>query len=304
MISRKWMLMIITLLLSGLLFAACTPNQQPLGLTPIPSLAPRATETLAPPLAAQSGISPIAMGARTGNAAIGASIYMAYCGGCHGDQGQGVTGPELQGDQFIKASDDQSLFTKIANGVQKENVMPAWLTTKGGPLTPDDINNVVAFLRTIQDETPLPTSTPLPPPPTEAPAPTVEGATPEPEEPAAPSFPGGPGAALGLVGDINNGRLEYGKYCSNCHGPQGIVPIPNPGTDDQFVPPLNPIDSTLMDPDPKVSAERIDLFIEHGSEPPGPAPQIDMPKFGDKQMLTPQQIADIIAYVISLNPIK
>jgi mono/diheme cytochrome c family protein len=303
MISRKWML-IITLLLFGSLMTACTPNQQPLGLTPIPSLAPRATETLAPALQSQSGINPIAMGARTGNAAIGASIYMAYCGGCHGDQGQGVTGPELQGNQFIKLSDDQSLFTKIANGVQKENVMPAWLITKGGPLTPDDINNVVAFLRTIQDEQPLPTSTPLPPPPTEAPAPSEAGATPEPEEPAAPSFPGGPGPALGLVGDINNGRLEFGKYCANCHGPQGIVPIPNPGTDDQFVPPLNPIDSTLMDADPKVSAERIDLFIEHGSEPPGTAPQIDMPKFGDKQMLTPQQIADIIAYVISLNPLK
>jgi mono/diheme cytochrome c family protein len=303
MISRKWML-IITLVLFGFLFAGCTPNQQPLGLTPIPSLAPRATETLSPPLTSQSGISPFAMGARVGNSAIGASIYMTYCGGCHGDQGQGITGPELQGNQFIQISDDQSLFTKIANGVIKQDTMPAWLTTKGGPLTPDDINNVVAFLRTIQNEKPLPTSTAMPPAPTEAPAPTVVGATPEPEEPAAPSFPGGPGPALGLVGDINNGRLEFGKYCANCHGPEGIVPIPNPGSDDMFVPPVNPIDPSLIDKDPKVSAQRIDLFIEHGSEPAGAAPQIDMPKFGDKQMLIPQQIVDIIAYCLSLNPIK
>lgn len=65
--------------------------------------------------------------------------------------------------------------------------------------------------------------------------------------------------------------------------------------------PLNPIDSTLINADPKVSAANVDLFIEHGSVPSGDSPQIAMPACGDGKLLTGQQLADIIAYVISLN---
>jgi len=96
----------------------------------------------------------------------------------------------------------------------------------------------------------------------------------------------------------------FGTYCAVCHGPEGIVGAPNPASDDDFVPPLNPIDSTMVNADPKIFATNIDLFIEHGSVPPGPAPEISMPGFGDQKMLTPQQIADIIAYVMGLNGVK
>ena len=49
-------------------------------------------------------------------------------------------------------------------------------------------------------------------------------------------------------------------------------------------------------------ATNLDLFLEHGSTPEGPGPTFSMPAWGDKKLLTPQQIADVIAYVISLNP--
>jgi mono/diheme cytochrome c family protein len=67
------------------------------------------------------------------------------------------------------------------------------------------------------------------------------------------------------------------------------------------VPALNPIDATIANPDPKVFAYNIDLFVEHGSTPDGPNPALKMPAWGDTKALTPQQIADVMAYVMSLN---
>jgi mono/diheme cytochrome c family protein len=43
------------------------------------------------------------------------------------------------------------------------------------------------------------------------------------------------------------------------------------------------------------------LFIEHGSTPEGDNPAKSMPAWGDNNTLTPQQIADVIAYIMSLN---
>jgi len=283
-------------------FVACTPNQQPTGLTPIPSLAPRATETLSPALQAQGSIRPVVSGPGKGEAARGVAIYMLYCSQCHGNQGEGITGPELRGDRFLQISDDSALFNKVAYGDRKDDkVMPGWLQIVGGSLNTEQINNVMAFLRTLQIQNVLPTATPIPPAPTETPLPP-DAPTAEPEGPAEPSNPGGPGDAVSLVGNVDSGRVLFGKYCSACHGPQGIVPVPNPGSNDEVVPQLNPIDGTIVDADPKVFAKNVDLFIEHGSLPSGDASQIFMPSFGEQKFLMPQQIADIIAYVISLNP--
>ncbi len=76
----------------------------------------------------------------------------------------------------------------------------------------------------------------------------------------------------------------------------------NPGSDDETIPALNPIDDTLISSDPQVYAGNLDLFLEHGSKPEGTNPQLSMPAFGDEGRLSPQQIADAIAYVMSLNP--
>jgi hypothetical protein len=67
------------------------------------------------------------------------------------------------------------------------------------------------------------------------------------------------------------------------------------------VPTLNPIDPTLKSPVPALFAYNLDLFLEHGSTPAGPSPAKSMPAWGDSGGLTPQQIADAIAYLISLN---
>jgi mono/diheme cytochrome c family protein len=121
------------------------------------------------------------------------------------------------------------------------------------------------------------------------------------EEPAKPSNPGGPGKAIDLTGDATAGAQVYVDQCQKCHGPEGKGGIQNPGSDDGTVPELNPIDPTMVSSDYKTFATNIDLFVEHGSTPEGENPDKVMTAFGDEKTLTDQQIADVIAYVISLN---
>lgn len=121
------------------------------------------------------------------------------------------------------------------------------------------------------------------------------------EEIARPSNPGGPGEAVKLTGDAAAGAKIYVDQCKKCHGEEGKGGVNNPGSTDGTIPELNPIDSTLIDKDASVTISNIDLFIEHGSTPGGSSPKEKMAAFGDEQKLTAQQIADVIAYVVSLN---
>jgi len=116
-----------------------------------------------------------------------------------------------------------------------------------------------------------------------------------------PSNPGGPGDALNLAGDATAGAEVFQVNCVPCHGPEGTQGVLNPGTDDGTVPTLNPIDPAMVSADQETFAYNIDLFIQHGSTPAGPLASITMPAWGDSGVLTQQQIADVIAYLISLN---
>jgi mono/diheme cytochrome c family protein len=116
-----------------------------------------------------------------------------------------------------------------------------------------------------------------------------------------PSNPGGPGPALNVAGDPKAGALVFAANCTPCHNQAGHGGVANPGSADGTVPALNPIDPALVNKDPKVFAYNLDLFITHGSTPAGDKPTLSMPAWGDQKKLTDQQIADVIAYVISLN---
>jgi len=158
--------------------------------------------------------------------------------------------------------------------------------------------------------TPIPTLIPatLPAPLTFAPMPTsipMAGGTPATETAPGvprPSNPGGPGEAVKLKGDAAAGAQVYSANCVSCHGLEGVGGVANPGSADGFVPTLNPVDPLLKDADTQTFAANLDLFIQHGSTPAGPSPIFTMPAWGDLSALTQQQIADVIAYLISLNP--
>jgi mono/diheme cytochrome c family protein len=123
-------------------------------------------------------------------------------------------------------------------------------------------------------------------------------------ESARPSNPGGPGPAATMTGDPKTGAALFATNCKACHGDQGKGGVSNPGSSDGTIPPLNPIDETLVSKDPKVFAYNLDLFIQHGSTPAGDKPTLKMAAWGDDGTLTQQQIADVIAYIMSLNPAK
>jgi mono/diheme cytochrome c family protein len=134
---------------------------------------------------------------------------------------------------------------------------------------------------------------------------SVVNATPEPTPSgvviARPNTPGGTGLAVDLTGDPVAGKQIYLDKCQLCHGKEGKGNVLNPGSNDGTIPPLNPIDSTLMSSDYKTYAYNLDLFIQNGSRPAGVNPARVMPPWGTQNGLTQQQIADAIAYIISLN---
>lgn len=296
---RIWIASSALLALVLLASACSSPNPQPPGLTPIPTLAPGATATLIPglePAAAATAPAPTITAAAQDAAALGAPVYLKNCSPCHGIEGQGVDAPPLRNSQFVQKEGDRAIFETIANG-RAGTKMPAWFNANGGSLTDTQIEYVIAYLQTLQNVSSLPTATPLPLPPTETPLPPNAPTS----EPARPSLPGGPGKAVNLTGDVARGRVAFGNYCAACHGPEGVMGIPNPGSDDGSVPTLNPIDLTIANSDAKIFATNVDLFVEHGSVPSGLSPLLLMPPFGDSKMLSDQQIADLIAYVISLS---
>ena len=115
-----------------------------------------------------------------------------------------------------------------------------------------------------------------------------------------PSKEGGVGPAVTLKGDAANGEIIFQAKCAECHGPQGTGGVSNPGADEPIVPALNPIEDEFKSDDAGVYAANLDLFLEHGSTPSGTPGRVMM-AFGDIDLLTDQEIADVIAYVISLN---
>ena len=173
--------------------------------------------------------------------------------------------------------------------------MPAWAIAEGGPLTADQILNVVAYLHTLQN-------VPVIPKPTPGPEEAVE--TPEPPgptlEPARPSHEGNVGPAAALTGNANRGKPLFGQNCAPAMGRRACWSSES-GSEDGSVPVLNPIDATIVSKDPKVFISNLDLFIEHGSVPAGDDPAMLMPSFGDATMLASQDIADIMAYIMQLN---
>ena len=112
---------------------------------------------------------------------------------------------------------------------------------------------------------------------------------------------GQPGPAVDLKGDAAAGAVVFKNECVKCHGEEGKGGVENPGATEATVPGINPLDPEFVSTDPKEFATKIDLFIEHGATPEGDNPAKVMTAFGDEGKLTPQQIADVIAYVISLN---
>jgi mono/diheme cytochrome c family protein len=84
----------------------------------------------------------------------GRELYVANCTSCHGSRGEGIVGPSLNNKILLKAASDKVLFETIRVGRPGTN-MPAWSQENGGPLTDEDIRNVVSFVKAWEKQAPV-----------------------------------------------------------------------------------------------------------------------------------------------------
>jgi cytochrome c oxidase cbb3-type subunit 3 len=94
----------------------------------------------------------------------GGRLYRLYCNTCHGRQGEGVSGPPLNEKQFLTDTNDQTIFSLVSSGVPGTE-MPAWNQSLGGPLTDQQVSQLVTFIRNWEPTAPKLTPVVLEPDP-------------------------------------------------------------------------------------------------------------------------------------------
>jgi mono/diheme cytochrome c family protein len=123
----------------------------------------------------------------------GGELFVQNCAVCHGLDGQGRIGANL--DSFPGIMIDSTLRQTISSGIDG-SVMPAWLQAEGGPLNEDEINDIVAYIVQAFGGT-----EPIAPAPTYVP-------------PDIPPLPD-------VEGDPSLGAVVYQVNCIVCHGDRG-----------------------------------------------------------------------------------
>ncbi len=83
----------------------------------------------------------------------GRLIYEQQCANCHGAQGEGGMGPALNNRTLLKNTLDSVFFSIIRSGVPNTQ-MPAWSVDYGGPLTDEEVRDLVAFIRAWEPTAP------------------------------------------------------------------------------------------------------------------------------------------------------
>ncbi len=117
----------------------------------------------------------------------GARLYRTYCGLCHGDELEGYAADDanaLRNQEFLRTVTDDFLRTAIAEG-HPGTAMAAYAQSFGGPLDAGEIDAVVAYIRSYQQE---------------------------------PSLPVHDDA---VDGEAEAGRAIYDARCASCHGRTG-----------------------------------------------------------------------------------
>jgi len=86
-------------------------------------------------------------------AQIGTGLFASNCATCHGRAGTGGTAPTLNSKQFLTSTSDEQARLLISGGVSGTS-MPAWSLDFGGPLTDEQIRQLVAYLRSLEPNAP------------------------------------------------------------------------------------------------------------------------------------------------------
>ena len=130
----------------------------------------------------------------------GGQLYVENCAVCHGVDGTGRIGARLEAFSGI---DPSAVITQtVVQGIEG-TVMPAWGAANGGPLSDQDIADVVAYVVTAFNGT-------------------------EPIEPLPEYIPPEIARLPDVEGDPSLGAVVYQANCVVCHGEQGRGRIGKP----------------------------------------------------------------------------
>jgi mono/diheme cytochrome c family protein len=113
---------------------------------------------------------------------------------CHGEDGRGRAGASLEAFSGVQV--DATLDQTIREGISG-TAMPAWAVENGGPLSDQDVEDIVAYLVGILEGT-----EPIRPAPTYQP----------PEIPPVPE----------VSGDPSEGAVIFQSNCEACHGEEAV----------------------------------------------------------------------------------
>lgn len=84
----------------------------------------------------------------------GQEVYATTCAACHGDQAQGVIGPNLTDDHWLHGGAAAEIYGNVREGITPDQAliegsagMPGW----GGQLGETRVRNVVAYILSIRN---------------------------------------------------------------------------------------------------------------------------------------------------------
>lgn len=79
----------------------------------------------------------------------GKGQFAKTCAACHGDEGQGLIGPNLTDDKWLHGGKMTEVYGTVVKGVSGKG-MPPW----GRALAPEKLTAVTAYIRSIQGTNP------------------------------------------------------------------------------------------------------------------------------------------------------
>jgi cytochrome c oxidase cbb3-type subunit 3 len=80
---------------------------------------------------------------------VGRSRFTRTCASCHGEQAQGLIGPNLTDDRWIHGGTVEQIFQSVAKGWPAKG-MPPW----GRAVTPEELSALVSYVRSLQGSNP------------------------------------------------------------------------------------------------------------------------------------------------------